>query len=59
MFNNSVADWSDAHIDEVRISSTVLSRDQFLFAAVPEPASWALLAGAAGVCGVRRRRMSR
>jgi hypothetical protein len=59
MFNNSVADWSDAHIDEVRISSAVLSQDQFLFEAVPEPASWALVAVAAGCYGVRRRRMFR
>jgi len=59
MFGNNVADWSDAHIDEVRISSAVLGRDQFLFEAVPEPASWALMAAAAGCCGVRRRRMSR
>jgi hypothetical protein len=43
MFNNGVADWADAHIDEARISSAVLSRDEFLFNAVPEPASLVLV----------------
>ena len=42
MFNNNVADWANAHIDEARISDMVLSPDQFLFVAVPEPASLAL-----------------
>jgi hypothetical protein len=37
MFNNSVADWADALIDEARISNTVLAPNQFLFDAVPEP----------------------
>jgi hypothetical protein len=32
-----------------------LSADQFLFNAVPEPATWALMAAAAAVCGLRRR----
>ena len=41
MFNNGVADWSDAKIDEARISDTVLTPDQFLF--VPEPQTAALL----------------
>jgi hypothetical protein len=59
MHNNSVADWSDAHIDEVRISSAVLTPDQFLFAAIPEPATWALMAAAAACCGVRGRRAAR
>jgi hypothetical protein len=53
MFNNGVADWSDALIDEVRISDTVLARDQFLF--IPEPASWALLAAAVACYGFPRR----
>ncbi len=37
MFNNGVADWADAKIDEVRISDMILTPDQFLFAPVPEP----------------------
>jgi hypothetical protein len=41
MFNNGVADWADAHIDEARISNAVLTPDQFLF--VPEPQTAALL----------------
>jgi hypothetical protein len=39
MFNNGVADWADAHIDEARISDMVLTPDEFLFNAVPEPTS--------------------
>jgi hypothetical protein len=31
MFNNNVTDWSDAFIDEVRISDVALTTDQFLF----------------------------
>jgi len=31
MFNNNNADWSDAIIDEVRVSDTALTPDQFLF----------------------------
>jgi hypothetical protein len=53
MFNNGVADWSDAIIDEVRISDVVLAPDQFLF--VPEPASWAM----AAVAMVLGRRLAR
>jgi len=56
MFNNGVADWSDAIIDEVRISDTVLTPNQFLFNAVPEPGSLSLIWLA--VCGIgawRRR----
>ena len=54
MFNNGVADWSNALIDEVRISDVALAQGQFLFA-VPEPASLGLAAlGMAAV--VRRRR---
>jgi hypothetical protein len=59
MFGNGVADWSDAHIDEVRISSAVLTPDQFLFEAIPEPATWALMAAAAVCCGMRGRRAAR
>jgi hypothetical protein len=57
MFNNNVADWADAHIDEARISDMVLSRDEFLFNAIPEPGSILLgLSGIAGLaCGWRRR----
>ena len=56
MFNNGVADWVDAHIDEVRISDAVLAPNEFLFRAVPEPASAALLAmGAAFAICLRRR----
>jgi hypothetical protein len=57
MFNNGVADWADAHIDEARISDVVLTPDQFLFAAVPEPATWTLAATVAiGLAAVSRRR---
>ena len=56
MFNNGVADWADALIDEVRISDTVLTSDQFLFNAVPEPTSLVMVALAAfsAVCCRRR-----
>lgn len=37
MFNGGVTDWSDAIIDEVRITAAALLPDEFLF--VPEPAS--------------------
>jgi hypothetical protein len=57
MFNNGVTDWSNAHIDEVRISDTALSPSQFLFAAVPEPCSVALsLVGLLGFAHAVRRR---
>jgi hypothetical protein len=57
MFNNGVADWSDALIDEARISDTVLSANEFLFVAIPEPAASALAAAAlVGLLAVRRRR---
>ena len=35
MFNNGVTDWSDAIIDEVRISDTALDPNSFLFVTVP------------------------
>jgi hypothetical protein len=35
--NNSVTDWSDAIIDEVRIGDAVLTPDQFLFETVDAP----------------------
>lgn len=57
MFNNGVADWSDALIDEARISDVVLTPNEFLFVAVPEPATVAMLATAIGVVGLRRRRI--
>jgi hypothetical protein len=53
MFNNGVADWANALIDEVRVSDVALGRDEFLF--IPEPASL-LLAGLAAVCVFGRRR---
>ena len=56
MFNNNVADWSDALIDEARISDMVLSQDQFLFNAVPEPASLVLCIVAMLGFGIWRRR---
>ncbi len=56
-YNGGVADWSDALIDEVRISDTALSPSEFLFAAVPEPTSALLVVlGAAALVarGVRK-----
>jgi hypothetical protein len=53
MFDNGVADWSNALIDEVRISNVALGRNEFLF--VPEPASL-MLAGLAFVGALGRRR---
>jgi hypothetical protein len=35
MFNGGVTDWSDALIDEVRVSNTALTPDEFLFETVP------------------------
>lgn len=35
MFGNGVTDWSDAIIDEVRVSDSVLTPSQFLFVAQP------------------------
>jgi len=55
-YNNGAADWADAHIDEFRISDSVLTPNQFLFVAVPEPNSVALcLIGMLGVIGRRRK----
>lgn len=52
MFNNGVADWSNALIDEVRLSDTALAPGEFLF--VPEPATLFLsvlaVAGLVGPC---------
>ena len=59
MFGGGITDWSDAFIDEVRVSSSVLASDQFLFNAVPEPASLTLLAAAAVCCAAKRRRAPR
>lgn len=56
MFNNNVADWADAHIDEVRISDAALAPGDFLFAAVPEPTGLTLAAAAVAACGLRRFR---
>lgn len=55
MFNNGVADWANALIDEVRISDAVLAADQFLFRAVPEPASATLVLAAVGLIARCRR----
>ena len=57
MFNNNVADWSDALIDEARISNSLISPDNFLFA--PEPASAATLTLAALALLRPRRRCDR
>jgi hypothetical protein len=57
MFNNGVADWSDALIDEVRISNTVLTPGEFLFIAVPEPHTMTLaFVAAVGLVYRRKRR---
>lgn len=56
MFNNGVTDWANAKIDEVRISDVVLTPDEFLFVAVPEPSAVVLVAAALAVCGFRRQR---
>jgi hypothetical protein len=58
MFNNGVGDWADAHIDEVRISDMVLSPDEFLFLAVPEPASLVMCLVGIAALGCRRHRRS-
>ena len=44
-------------IDEVRISSVARGADEFIFSAVPEPSSLALL-GLGAVVGLARRRKS-
>lgn len=59
MFNNGVADWSDALIDEVRISNSIVSPNDFLFAPVPEPGTITLLtAGSLALIARARRRRS-
>lgn len=53
MFNNGVTDWSNALIDEVRISDMALSPGEFLF--VPEPCALLLaLTGAVALFGCSR-----
>ncbi len=51
--DGGLAHWFTGTIDEVRISNTALSPDEFVF--VPEPASLILL-GLGGLCMLRRRR---
>lgn len=53
MWDNGVADWSNALIDEVRISDVALGRNEFLF--VPEPASLTLVGLAIATLLGRRR----
>jgi hypothetical protein len=56
MYNGGVTDWSNALIDEVRISDSALTPNQFLFVTVPEPSSVALCAlGMLGLLGRRRK----
>ena len=56
MYNGGVTDWSNALIDEVRISDTVLTPNQFLFVTVPEPSSAFLCAlGMLGLLGRIRK----
>lgn len=54
MWNGNLADWSNAFIDEVRISDTALSTGAFL-GNVPEPATLGLLA-LGGLLTLPRRR---
>lgn len=54
MFNNGVADWSNALIDEVRISDSALAVPDFLF--VPEPSALGLAAVSLTALIRRRRR---
>jgi hypothetical protein len=54
MFDGNVTDWSDAKIDEVRVSDTALSPGEFLFRAVPEPHSYVLGMLAAALVALRR-----
>lgn len=51
----------DGLLDEVRLSNAVLTPGSLLIAAIPEPGTYALLAGCAGLLGacVRRRRATR
>jgi hypothetical protein len=53
-FDGQAADWFDGTLDEVRLSNSALTPDQFLF--VPEPASLALLGFAGAGLLVRRGR---
>lgn len=52
-FNGGVADWSDALIDEVRVSDMALSPREFLF--VPEPGSLTLCGCCLALLAWRRR----
>lgn len=53
-------DTVNGYIDEVRISDVALAPSQFLNAAIPEPSSFAAIAGVAGLAfaATRRRRVS-
>jgi Concanavalin A-like lectin/glucanases superfamily/PEP-CTERM motif len=55
LFNGGHVDRAYGFIDDIRISSVALNPSQFL-SAVPEPSSLALLAGAAGLAAVWKRR---
>jgi hypothetical protein len=54
MWNNNIADFFNGMIDEVRISDVALDPSQFL--AIPEPSTYALLAGLGALALVVLRR---